>query len=89
MNKPVSIEELREKLFAMDRDIKEALDVKNAVSNLVNTFSDIISEEDMIDIRKKEKEAAKIVDVMIEKRTLTNILYTTITGEVIIPCWER
>lgn len=89
MNEPVSIEELREKLFAMDRDIKEALDVKNAVSNLVNTFSDIFSEEDMINIRKKEKETAKAIDEMIMRRTWANSFYTKITGEVIVPCWER
>ena len=78
-------ESIREKLFRIDREIKEMLDAIRAMEIFYPIVEKDLTEED----KKKYAEIKdKIISLMAVRKTIGD-LYFMATGEIIVPCWEK
>ena len=69
-------ESIREKLFKIDREIKEMVDAIRVMEIFYPAVEKDLTEED-------KKNYAEIKD-----KTIGD-LYFMATGEIIVPCWEK
>lgn len=78
-------EYIREKLFQIDREIKEMLDTIRVMEVLYPSVEKLLKEED----KKNYAEIKdKTISLMAVRKTIGD-LYFMATGEIIVPCWEK
>lgn len=78
-------ESIREKLFQIDREIKEMLDTIRVMEVLYPSVEKLLKEED----KKNYAEIKdKTISLMAVRKTIGD-LYFMATGEIIVPCWEK
>lgn len=78
-------ESIREKLFQIDREIKEMVDVIRALEIFYPIVEKDLTEED----KKKYAEIKDKTISMMAVRKAIGDLYFMATGEIIVPCWEK
>lgn len=78
-------ESIREKLFQIDREIKEMVDAIRVLEILYPAVEKDLTEED----KKNYAEIKdKTISLMAVRKTIGD-LYFMATGEIIVPCWEK
>ena len=78
-------ESIREKLFQIDREIKEMLDVIRVMEIFYPAVEKELTEED----KKNYAEIKdKTISLMAVRKTIGDLYFMT-TGEIIVPCWEK
>lgn len=78
-------ESTREKLFQIDREIKEMLDVIRVMEVLYPSVEELLKEEDKKNYAEMKD---KTISLMAVRKTIGD-LYFMATGEIIVPCWEK
>ena len=78
-------ESIREKLFKIDREIKEMLDAIRVMEILYPSIENLLDEEDKKDYADLKDKAISLMAV----RKAIGDLYFMETGEIIVPCWEK
>lgn len=78
-------ESIREKLFKIDREIKEMVDAIRVMEIFYPAVEKDLTEED----KKNYAEIKdKAISLMAVRKTIGD-LYFMATGEIIVPCWEK
>ena len=78
-------ESIREKLFQIDREIKEMLDTIRVMEVLYPSVEKLLKEED----KKNYAEIKdKTISLMAVRKTIGDLHFMA-TGEIIVPCWEK
>lgn len=78
-------ESTREKLFRIDREIKEMLDTIRVMEILYPSVENLLKEED----KKKYANLKDKTTSLMAVRKAIGDLYFMATGEIIVPCWEK
>ena len=78
-------ESIREKLFRIDREIKEMLDTIRVMEVLYPSVEKLLKEEDKKNYADLKDKAISLMAV----RKAIGDLYFVTTGEIIVPCWEK
>lgn len=78
-------ESIREKLFQIDREIKEMLDTIRVMEVLYPSVEKLLKEED----KKNYAEMKDTTISLMAVRKAIGDLYFVTTGEIIVPCWEK
>lgn len=78
-------ESTREKLFKIDREIKEMLDAICVMEILYPSIENLLDEENK---KKYANLKDKTISLMAVRKAIGD-LYFMATGEIIIPCWEE
>ena len=78
-------ESTREKLFKIDREIKELLDRIRAAEICYPIMEKDLTEEDKKNYADLKD---KIITLMAVRKAIGD-LYFMATGEIIVPCWEK
>ena len=78
-------ESTREKLFQIDREIKEMLDTIRVMEVLYPSVEKLLKEEDKKNYADLKD---KTISLMAVRKTIGD-LYFMATGEIIVPCWEK
>lgn len=78
-------ESTREKLFKIDREIKEMLDAIRVMEILYPSIENLLNEENK---KKYANLKDKIISLMAVRKAIGD-LYFMATGEIIVPCWEK
>ena len=78
-------ESIREKIFKVDREIKEMVD---AISVMEIWYSAV--EKDLTEENKKNYADLKdkIISLMAVRKAIGDLHFMA-TGEIIVPCWEK
>ena len=78
-------ESTREKLFKIDREIKEMLDTIRVMEVLYPSVEKLLKEED----KKNYADLKDKTTSLMAARKAIGDLYFMTTGEIIVPCWEK
>lgn len=78
-------ESTREKIFKIDREIKEMLDRIRVMEILYPSVENLLDEEDKKDYADLKDKTTSLLAV----RKVIGDLYFMATGEIVIPCWEK
>ena len=78
-------ESTREKLFKIDREIKEMLDAIRVMEILYPSIENLLDEEDKKDYADLKD---KTISLMAVRKAIGDLYFVT-TGEIIVPCWEK
>jgi len=78
-------ESTREKLFKIDREIKEMLDAICVMEILYPSVENLLKEEDKKNYANLKD---KTISLMAVRKAIGD-LYFMATGEIIVPCWEK
>lgn len=78
-------ESTREKLFRIDREIKEMLDTIRVMEILYPSVENLLKEEDKKNYANLKD---KTISLMAVRKAIGD-LYFMATGEIIVPCWEK
>lgn len=78
-------ESTREKLFKIDREIKEMLDAIRVMEILYPSIENLLDEEDKKNYANLKD---KTISLMAVRKAIGD-LYFMATGEIIVPCWEK
>lgn len=78
-------ESTREKLFKIDKEIKEMLDTIRVMEILYPSIENLLDEEDKKNYANLKD---KIISLMASRKAIGD-LYFIATGEIIVPCWEK
>ena len=78
-------ESIREKLFQIDREIKEMLDTIRVMEVLYPSVEKLLKEED----KKNYAEIKDTTTSLMAVRKAIGDLHFMATGEIIVPCWEK
>lgn len=78
-------ESTREKLFKIDREIKEMLDTIRVMEVLYPSVEKLLKEEDKKNYADLKDKTISLMAV----RKVIGDLYFMATGEIIVPCWEK
>lgn len=78
-------ESIREKIFKIDREIKEMLDTIRVMEVLYPSVEKLLKEEDKKNYAEMKD---KTISLMAVRKAIGD-LYFMATGEIIVPCWEK
>lgn len=78
-------ESIREKLFKIDREIKEMLDTIRVMEILYPSVENLLDGEDKKNYANLKD---KTISLMAVRKAIGD-LYFMATGEIIVPCWEK
>lgn len=78
-------ESTREKLFKIDREIKEMLDMIRVMEVCYPSVEKDLTEED----KKNYADLKDKTITLMAVRKAIGDLYFMVTGEIIVPCWEK
>ena len=78
-------ESIREKLFQIDREIKEMVDTIRVMEVLYPSVEKLLKEEDKKNYADLKD---KTISLMAVRKAIGD-LYFMATGEIVIPCWEK
>lgn len=78
-------ESTREKLFKIDREVKEMLDTIRVMEVLYPSVENLLDEEDKKNYAEMKDKTISLMAV----RKVIGDLYFMATGEIIVPCWEK
>lgn len=81
-------ESIKEKIFKMDREIKEMLDTICVMEMFYSTLGENLTEEDKENYAAMMHIKDKLVPLMATRKMIGDLYFLT-TGEIIVPCWEN
>lgn len=78
-------ESTREKLFKIDREVKEMLDVIRVMESFYSAVEKDLTEENKKNYADLKD---KIISLMAVRKAIGDLHFMA-TGEIIVPCWEK